>query len=287
VRLYNVLKRWSVALADPRFFWLSPVAGVRNYAALLWAVAECWRQEYLPEDRVRDLIEALLASFIRGERSRGYLWLLEEDERSEAIEAVPEEARELAGALAYSVFRDTTIGHPYIFDWQAFLAPALELGLLGCGDRVPALVEDLCDHECSSAEVEARLEEVATYVNDERWCTRMMRGLRLETLSLQVGHFRDSTFLIRVDGQVNLLTDRRMPRLAREALEYRDSEPAVIIEAGESVRLRVERDGKVGIVKGGEVTVLAKGLSWSALLQLDATSRPFADLAKGSPGRAA
>ena len=286
VRLFNVLKRWSVALADPRFFWISPAAGVRNFIALLYALTECWRKNYLPEDRVRDLIEALMASFIQGERSRGYLWLLEDDERSKAIDAVTEEAREVADALVYAVFRDTTIGHPYIFDWQVFLAPGLDLGLFRCGDSVPALVESLCGYQCSCEEVKARLEEVATYVNDERWCDRTRQGLQLEVLSLHVGHFRDATFLIRVADEIDLLTDTRMPRLAREALEYRRTESTVIVEAGGSTRLRVERDGKVGIVKGGEVKLLARELTWSALLRLDAMSRPFADLVKPVHGQA-
>ncbi|MFN8111874.1 MAG: hypothetical protein U0R51_01610 [Solirubrobacterales bacterium] len=287
VRLFNVLKRWSVALADPRLFWISPTAGARNYIALLSALAECWRMNYLPEERVRDLVEALMASFIRGERSRGYLWLMDDDDRSKAVSAVNEDAREVADALVYAVFRDTTVGHPYIFDWQAFLAPALDLGLLRCGDRVPALVADLCGHKCTCEEVEARLKEVATYVNDERWCDRMRKSLELEALSLHVGHFRDATFLIRVAEDIDLLRDARMPRLAREALEYRSAESTVIVEAGRNTRIRVERDGKVGIVKGGEVKLLAEELNWSVLLRLDAMSRPFADLLRPSGGVAA
>ena len=73
VRLFNVLQRWSMALADPRFVWIDLAAPVRNYAALLVADAECWEQGHLPEDRVLQLVGTLLGSFIRTDRSRGYL----------------------------------------------------------------------------------------------------------------------------------------------------------------------------------------------------------------------
>jgi hypothetical protein len=137
--------------------------------------------------------------------------------------------------------------------------------------------------------VEDRLLDVATYTNDERWSARIRRGLQFETISLHVGHFWDARFVIKVDDEVDLLTDPRIPRLARDALEYRNTERVLIIEAGDEnpTRLRVERDGRVGIIKGGEVTVLTKDLGWAALQQLDAASRPFADLAGGSSGQAA
>ena len=154
IRLFNVLHRWSTALADRRFFWINLAAGVRNYIALLEALGECWKEEYLPEDRLRLLLQSLLESFIRGERSRGYLWLLEEDERRSALEDLPNEAKELAAALVYGVFRDEGTPHPFIFEWQVFLAPALDLDILHSGDISKQVVEGIFGIEHSPTEIQ-------------------------------------------------------------------------------------------------------------------------------------
>ena len=66
---------------------------MRNYAALLVAVTECWEQEHFPEDRVIRLIGTLLGSFIRTERSRGYLVSLSEDECHRVLSRLTPEAR--------------------------------------------------------------------------------------------------------------------------------------------------------------------------------------------------
>src|SRR5205085_11672321 len=62
----------------PRLRWIDPLAPVRNYAALLTALAECWECKYLPRERTALLLQILFGSFIRSEWSAGYMARSEE-----------------------------------------------------------------------------------------------------------------------------------------------------------------------------------------------------------------
>ena len=286
VRLFNVLKRWCSALADPRFFWISVEAGVRNYIALLTAVTDSWTQSYLPEDRLRVLLETLFQGFIRGDRKRGYLWLLNEEERGEAIAAIPSEAKELAAGLVFAVFNDRDTAHPFIFEWQPFLVPALDLEIIAPGVATPALVARLVHQECSPSAVELRLLEVAEYTDDPHWCERMERALNFANVAIRTGSFKGARLVVDIGADTDLLKDHRMPRLVREALDYRHSEPALIVESGQN-RLRVERDGKAGVWVNGQARTLTNSLSREQLRRLDAAARPFADLLSEAESKAA
>jgi hypothetical protein len=87
LRLYNVLARWCQAVGDSRLRWIDPLAPVINYTELLGALAECWAGKYFQAngavrvDRIATLLGILFTSFIRGERTVGYLLCLSEDER--------------------------------------------------------------------------------------------------------------------------------------------------------------------------------------------------------------
>src|SRR4029077_13474274 len=120
-RLFNVLQRWSVALADPRFAWIDPTAPTRNYAALLVADAECWEQEHLPEERVIRLLGSLLGSFIRTERSVGYLLSISAEDRERALGRLTPEARTLGSGLVYCALRPSASWRDYLFEWQPAL----------------------------------------------------------------------------------------------------------------------------------------------------------------------
>src|SRR5262249_11050215 len=184
VRLFNVLQRWSLALADPRFVWIDPTAPVRNYAALLVADVECWEQKHLPEERVIQLVGTLLGSFIRTERSRGYLLSLPEDERERALARLAPEARALGAALVYCALRPSVKWHDYLFDWQPALAAGLELGVFAVSPRTCDVVERLIEKRPSTQEISERLQWGATYIDDEHWAQRQERDLGFEHLRL-------------------------------------------------------------------------------------------------------
>jgi len=80
VRVYNVLHRWALAVADPRVRWLSELAPVRHFEYLLAALAQIWVQpDWIPEHRLTRLLETLLGAFVQTERAPGYLASLSED----------------------------------------------------------------------------------------------------------------------------------------------------------------------------------------------------------------
>lgn len=240
VRLFNVLQRWSLALVDPRFAWIDPAAPVRNYMALLVADAECWEQEYLPEDRVTRLIGTLLHSFIRTERSRGYLIGLSDDERQRALSGLTPEARALGTALVYSALRPSAKWRAYLFEWQPALAAGLQLGVFGVSPESCDVIERLIGTHPSLDEVHNRLQWAATYIDDEYWAQRQQRDLgfqRVRLTNLGVSHRFGVT--LEVSGDDASLDDAALVSLVRQALAYRRADGA-IVKLGEQIRLSVK-----------------------------------------------
>ena len=184
VRLFNVLQRWSLALADPRFAWIDPAAPVRNFAALLIGDAECWEQEYLPEDRVARLVGTLIRSFIRTERSRGYLVNLSDDERQQALGRLTPEARALGTALVYSALRPSAKWRAYLLEWQPALVAGLRLGVFDASPESCDVIERLIGTHPSLDEVHSRFQWAATYVDDEYWAQRQQRDLGFQHVRL-------------------------------------------------------------------------------------------------------
>ena len=159
VRVTNVLRRWSRALADPRLRWLSELAPVRNYLALLMATGALWQEEVLDQARAATVLEDLFGSFVRRERTEGYLAALDDNARQQALAALPDEAGELAAALLYCALRPEAPWGGYIFDWQPFVIAGLEWGVFSPGQRTLDALEWLVDRRPSLRDVEERLFE--------------------------------------------------------------------------------------------------------------------------------
>jgi hypothetical protein len=240
VRLFNVLQRWSLALADPRLVWIEPAAPVRNYAALLVADAECWEQDHLPEDRVIQLVGTLLGSFIRTMRSRGYLLSLLQDERQRALSRLTPEARTLATALVYCALRPTAKWRDYLFEWQPALVAGLQLGVFDVRPESCDVIERLIGKHPSADEVHNRLQWAATYTDDEHWAQRQQRDLGFQHVRLT--HLSVSQrfgVTLEVSGGNASLNDAALVSLVRQALAYRRADGA-IVELGDQIRLSVK-----------------------------------------------
>jgi hypothetical protein len=240
VRLFNVLQRWSLALVDPRFAWIDPAAPVRNYAALLVAAAECWEQGYLPEDRVIRLVGTLICSFVRTQRSRGYLVSLPDDERQRALSRLTPEARTLGTALIYSALRPSAKWRTYLFEWQPALVGGLHVGVFDVTSESCAVIGRLIGTHPSLDEARNRLQWAATYIDDRYWAQRQQRDLGFQHVrltNLDVSHRFGVT--LEVSGNDASLDNAALVSLVRQALAYRRTDGA-IVKLGEQIRLSVK-----------------------------------------------
>lgn len=235
VRLFNVLERWCSALNDPRFAWIDQAAPVQNFSALVVALTECWEQRYLPEHRISHLLTTLLRTFVRAERSHGYLLSLEADERRQVLTRLRGETRLLVGALIYVVLRPQADWRREIFGLQPGLSSSIELGVAEVTDATPKLVERLVQESVTKAEVEERLLWSTTFIDDEHWCNKQARDLGLQRVALSHQSFnpRFGITLTVADS----LDNPGIVSLVRQALAYRHVNGA-IVEAG-STRLSV------------------------------------------------
>jgi hypothetical protein len=177
VRAFNLLERWARALSDPRLLWLNPLSPLRNYAALLVALTECAEHECLAEWRLARLVSTTLAAFAQTEPPAGYLFSISDDERDRALSLLPANARSLAAALVYSCLRPGVSWRERVFDWQAFLVPALEQGLVVGDERATEAVGRITQEQLSPGAVDQRLHWAATYIDEPHWCERTAHRL--------------------------------------------------------------------------------------------------------------
>ncbi len=242
VRLLHVLERWSRATNDPRLHWVNPIAPVRNYAALLQAVAACWENAYLPEPKLLAVLQALFESFITGEAATGYLLTIDQSDLEAALARTPDDARSLAAALVYVALRPNSNWQGHIFDWQTFLVPGIELGIFQADHGCDAAIERLVGIQVSTTEVEDRLLELAEYMDDAHWCARVQKELELGSVAFQAGNFAPPyNLVLAVRGISDPLLDSRLVALVRRTFQYKRVSGLVVM--GSDWRLSVA-DGK-------------------------------------------
>lgn len=223
VRAYNVLQRWSQALADPRSRWIEDLAPTLHYGALLGAMREIWAQQtWIPPHRLPGLAYTLLSSFIRSERSQGYLYAIDESERETSIAAVRAEGwGAQAAAIAFCALRDAK--PPDYFAWQAFLMPGLTWGLFEATDAADLVVEAIVGTKPAAGAIRERLAWVANYTDDEHWAARVGAELDLGAVALISVAHPTYRYELAVGSHLDLLRDPRVVTLAREALDYTKS----------------------------------------------------------------
>jgi hypothetical protein len=276
VRLFNVLQRWSLALADPRFVWIEPAAPVRNYAALLVADVECWEQGHLPENRVVRLVGTLLGSFIRTDRSRGYLVSLSEDERQHAVSRLTPEARALGTALVYSALRPTAEWRNYLFEWQQALVAGLQLGVFDVTPESCAVIERLIGKPVRADEVHDRLQWAATYIDDDHWAQRQQRDLGFQRVRLTHRHVSQGFGVtLHVSGDHASLNNAAVVSLVRQALAYRRTGGA-FVELGEQIRLSVKLGEPVWARVNAETLCTPEPIDLDGLAELERHGVSFA-----------
>jgi hypothetical protein len=276
VRLFNVLQRWSLALADPRFVWIDPTASVRNYAALLVADAECWEQEHLPEERVVHLLGTLLGSFVRAERSRGYLVSLSDEEQQRALGRLSAEARALGAALVYCALRPSAKWRDYVFEWQPALVAGVDLGVFDVSPQSCDVVERLIDKRVDEGEIRDRLQWATAYIDDERWAARQEQDLGFDHVRLTKLDFnRRFGVTLEVSGDEATLDDSQLVSLVRQALAYRKTDGA-IVELGAKTRLSVKLGEPVWVRVGEQTLCTPNNVDLDDLAELERQGVSFA-----------
>jgi hypothetical protein len=280
VRVYNVLHRWSLAVADPRVRWLSDLAPVRHFEHLVGALAQIWVQpDWLAEHRLRSLLQTLLGTFIRTERAPGYLASLPDDERATALAALADgPAPAYAAGLAYLALRSEQPAS--FFDWQPFLTPGLEWNVYAPDDRSSELVGNASALRPTAAQIQERLVAVSSYIDDEHWCQRRAEQLGFADVRIS----RSGNPLYPVDLQVKgangLLEDPRLVSLVRDALAYR-SEQGIRLRAGSDILTLSLGRPMYGLVGGADVETLDR-VDSDSLGQLEASGHPFGFLLERS-----
>jgi hypothetical protein len=276
VRVFNVLERWCGALNDPRFAWIDPAAPVRNYSALLAALARCWQEEFLPHERVVRLLETLFAAFVRSERAAGYLHSLADEDREAALARLPPEARLLAGGLCYALLRRDAEWREIIFRVQPFLIEAIELGVVEVGAQSPKLVKRLVGEKVSPQAIEDRLLYACDYTDDEHWCARQERELGFARVLLTHRDFRRDKFAITLAVEGASLEDARLVSLVRQALAYRNAE-GVVVEIGDT-RLAVHLDEPVAARVNDAMRLSREQMSAQRLVDAERHGVSFASM---------
>ncbi|MBA2557022.1 MAG: hypothetical protein H0V12_06710 [Chloroflexi bacterium] len=281
VRAYNVLQRWSQALADPRSRWIEDLAPTVHYGALLGAIREIWAQQtWLPPHRLPGLAFTLFSAFIRSERSPGYLFSIDETEREAGIDAIrAEEWGAQAAAIAYCALRDAKPAD--YFAWQAFLVPGLAWGLFAATEATDAVVEALHGAKPNHGAVDERLAWVASYTDDEHWAARVADELDLGGVALSPIAHPTYRYELAVGGQLDLLHDPRVVTLAREALDYTKS-PGVRLRTLAGIATFAYGDAVYARLADGRSVESATALSRDELLTREASGQSLDAFVAGS-----
>lgn len=272
-RLMNVLTRWGRALADPRMNWIHPFASVLNFQALVYAVAELWERDALPKRKLEQVAGLLFGSFVRSESGDGYLFLLNSEERAAAIGQLPPEARGVATALAYLGLRPRSDWEAFIFEWQVWLRPCLEMGIVEATNEAAKLASRVAGEQVTPAALVTRLSWARDYIDDPRWCLEMARTCGLQEVSFSRQRFA-LELALEVRAHTDLVDDPGVVRLIRHALDFRRADGLVVMSGDERISIRLG-ESAVARLKDGRVLESEDPITLEDLALLDSAGLPL------------
>jgi hypothetical protein len=182
---------------------------------------------------LKRLAAELFGSFIRSEAGRGFLADLGDEERDQAVAAFRREGgASTAAAIAFAALRGAEPEER--FAWQAFLVPGLAWRVFEADEEAAALAASFTGITVTASELGARLEDVARYINDDRWCEDV--AARYATGKVQLRSSGNPFFPHELvfEPTIDLLTDQRVVAIASAVLEYRRT-TGVRLRAGADV----------------------------------------------------
>jgi HKD family nuclease len=281
VRLMNVLTRWARALTDPRMNWLQPYSSVRNFQVLLYAIAELWELDALPESKLIKATELLFGSFVRSEEASGYLFSISEDERAEALTRLSPEAGDLAAALIYLGLRPKSNWQGHIFDWQVWLTPLLEAGAIRATSKGARLVSRIGGERIRTLDLAERINWASSYIDDERWCKRMRSICSLTTVRFSNAQFAYAELVLEVEAEGDLIDHPGIVRLIRSALDFRGVNGLVIMDGPQRVAVRLGDRGVVRL-QSHDVLETREDLTKEVLRQLEESGLSMQEIVETS-----
>jgi hypothetical protein len=301
-RVGNLLSRWSNALNDRRFRWISPKVPAKNYIALLGAIIECWAKDYVGGDRLTKITLTLLQSFVGSEKRRGYLLSLDEAERADAIQALGPDAQQVAAALVFTSLHPLTNWKAKVYEWQPVLITAVELGVLGAGPTTSRWLEELPSPKSKGVTtsdpkmVDDHLVLLATHTDDKHWSLVQADDLGFSKVAITStlgAPARTYPITVKVEGVQDLVVEPRVVSLVRRALSYRQVQGLIVEGTSQGTR-RPQRlsvvmgdlaYGTIGSVDWDSDRVLNRadlvaledqGRGFEALLRREASALPMA-----------
>ena len=277
----NALKRWALALNDPRVRWLvADYAPIDHYERLVGTIWQIWVQgpswpEARPtlSGRLAALVRTLFDAFVGVDH--GYLATLSEEERGRALELLGTgRMPEIAAALAYAALSKASAAD--FFAWQPSLVPALELGVLAPSPATTDLVEQVLGTRPTLEAVAARLRLVATYTDNAHWSADVAASIGFGTVQVMPSGHHSFALGVAVEPGVDLVFDRRIVRLLRRALEYKNAR-SVRLTSGPNV-LSAALNGSVNAGVGGRTYASLTPLTAAVLAELEHEGGSLASL---------
>jgi hypothetical protein len=204
---------------------------------------------------------------VRSESGDGYLFLLDSEERAAAIGQLTPEARRVATALAYLGLRPRSDWEAFIFEWQVWLRPCLEMGIVEATKEAAKLASRVAGEQVTSASMETRLSWARDYIDDPRWCLEMARTCGLQEVSFSRQRFA-LELALEVRAHTDLVDDPGVVRLIRHALDFRRADGLVVMSGDERISIRLGETA-VARLKDGRVLESEAPISVDDLARLD------------------
>ena len=220
IRAYNVLARWTAAVADPRHALIAPHAPVVNYETLLSVIFLAWANDALQIAQLRRLLRTLLDAFIGPAEGHGFLGRVSQTERTAALTELEPAFVEIAAGLTYAAL---AVPHwtEDIYDWQPSLQRGVELGVILPGTLSESVVLHLTGHSVDEKTIDEVLNHRIDWVDDATWCKRLATELALASLSLEPFNNPKVPVIVRVKGGLDFLHDSRVLTVARRVVKFK------------------------------------------------------------------
>jgi hypothetical protein len=282
VRVYNLLTRWSNAVADPQLNLLSTGAAAINYQTLLAVILATWLHDAFDRARLRKLLLVLLRAFIGQGNGKGFLGRAPEAEREDALGRLDPVALEIGAGLVATAFSSSWRSD--IYDWQPVVRRALELEAIAVGQWSTLTVERLAPGTLDAGGIQALLEERIAWVDEDTWCKRLAGELELDRIALDLRRNATVRAAVHVKGVTDPLGDGRLLTVARRTLEFKHL-PAIAVICEGAGTLIFEPGKRARALLGGHpvrstqpvtaeriAQIERHGGSWADLLELEAAA---------------